>query len=97
MEATRQRLIIHSNTGENNHSDSRRYLASLGGEQSVRRRLKKNYRTGKGGERRRKEEQNPKSVTQYRHLYDFINGICLALAIFPSITRTPLPSPSPRP
>lgn len=35
MEATRQRLIIHSNTGENNHSDGRRYLASLGGEEVV--------------------------------------------------------------
>lgn len=35
-------------------------------------------------ERSRKEEQNPKSVTQYRHLYDFINGICLVLRSFPA-------------
>lgn len=35
METTRQRLIIHSNTGENNRSDSRRYSASLGGEEKV--------------------------------------------------------------
>lgn len=33
-------------------------------------------------EKRKKEEQNPKSVTLYGHFYDFINGICLLSAIF---------------
>lgn len=35
-------------------------------------------------ERRRKEEQNPKSVVYHRHLYDFINGIYIVSAIFAS-------------